>query len=173
MVSFISTIQTLIIILSIFFLMKYLTILFIFGILILICILILIYNIKFISNNISIIIIGVCSLLLVSIIFWIPLYDIILTSPLQGDVTIDIDNIYYRNDSPIPLSIQTTGPNSGIRIFLYNKERDSYFLTDHIYLESKHNLSTTKYGTNSIWQFNGKWKIQCFYKIQTTTRRIL
>ena len=83
LVSFITTIQTLIIVLSIFFLMKYLTILFIFEILISIGIFILIYNIKFISNSISIIIIGVCSLLLVSIIFWIPLYDIILTSPLQ------------------------------------------------------------------------------------------
>ena len=167
LVSFITTIQTLIIILAAFFVIKNLNDLFITGILASIMIFIIVwrYKIQIIQNSSFIggIVIGSLSLLLVSVIFWVPLFDIVLKSPLQGDVTIDIDSIYYINDTPIPLSIQITGPNSGMRIFLFNKERNSYFPTDHIYLESKHNLSTTKYGINSILfgnsMENGKFNV--------------
>lgn len=166
LLSFIATIETLIIILSAFFFIRNLTYLFI-GILVLFIVIILIWryviNINPKSSFIDGIVIGSLSLLLVSVIFWVPLFDIILKSPLQGDVTIDIDSIYYRNDTPIPLSIQITGPNSGIRIFLYNKERNSYFLKDNVYLESKYNLTTTKYGDNSILfgnsMENGKFNV--------------
>lgn len=167
LLSFIATIETLIIILGAFFLIRNWTNLFIVGILVsfMVTFLIVRYviNIDQNSSYIGGIVIGSLSLLLVSVIFWVPLFDIVLKSPLQGDVTIDIDSIYYRNDTPIPLSIQITGPNSGIRIFLYNKERNSYFLTDHIYLESRHTLNTTKYGSNSILfgnsMENGKFNV--------------
>ena len=167
LLSFIATIVTLIIILSAFFLIRDLTNLFIAGILVLFMVILLFWRyLKNIDPNNSFIdgiVIGSLILLLVSVIIWVPLFDIVLKSPLQGDVTIDIDSIYYRNDTPIPLSIQTTGPNSGIRIFLYNKERNSYFLKDNIYLKSKYNLSTTKYGDNSILfgnsMENGKFNV--------------
>jgi len=42
-------------------------------------------------------------------------------TPLQGHVTMDMESIYYKNNTPIPVSIQVTGPNTEILVLLYQK----------------------------------------------------
>ncbi len=87
------------------------------------------------------IIFGFSSLIFIVAVFWVPLFDIVLRSPLQGHVTIDMDSTYNKNGAPIPASIQVTGPNTGLTINL-SKENPSRKMTliDSIgYLEPNHN----------------------------------
>ena len=42
-------------------------------------------------------------------------------TPLHGHVTIYKESIYYINNTPIPVSIQVTGPNTEIFVALYTK----------------------------------------------------
>ena len=42
-------------------------------------------------------------------------------TPLHGHVTIDMESVYYKNNTPIPVSIQVTGPNTEIFVLLYEK----------------------------------------------------
>lgn len=61
------------------------------------------------------------ALLLIGFIMWIFLFVLVLGSPLQGHVTIDMESIYYKNDAQIPVLIQVTGPNTDLFVVLYKK----------------------------------------------------
>ncbi len=78
-------------------------------------------------------------------IFWFFLFLILLISPLQGLVNIDMESIYYKNDAPIPVSIKMTGPNTGLLIKLYNESSE----IDNITLKPTHS-NTVVPGTKSI-----------------------
>lgn len=90
--------------------------------------------------------------LLLGMFIWSPLFDQVLMSPLQGHITVEMDNIYYNDDMQIPVLIHVTGPNTGLSsIKLYQKESGhNPILKDSIteYLEPEHNLSKTKSGEN-------------------------
>lgn len=43
-----------------------------------------------------------------SVTFQTLLHSSSLGNPLQGHVTIDMESIYYKNEAPIPISIQIT-----------------------------------------------------------------
>ena len=48
-------------------------------------------------------------------------YGVVSYTPLHGHVTMDMESIYYKNNTPIPVSIQVTGPNTEIFVALYTK----------------------------------------------------
>ena len=48
-------------------------------------------------------------------------FGVISYTPLHGHVTMDMESVYYKNNTPIPVSIQVTGPNTGILVYLYKK----------------------------------------------------
>jgi len=75
----------------------------------------------------------------------------VLYSPLQGHVSVDMDSICYYSDTPIPVLIQVTGPNTGLSIIL-SKEESGNNLTqiDLInYLKPEHNEKRTVCGNNN------------------------
>lgn len=49
------------------------------------------------------------------------LFGVLNYTPLHGHVTIDMESVYYKNNTPIPVSIQVTGPNTEIFVLLYKK----------------------------------------------------
>ena len=92
-------------------------------------------------------------LLLIGLLVWIMMFQPVLyLSVFQGHVTIEMDDIYYKNNAPIPVLIQVTGPNTGLSVSL-SKEESGYNLTliDSIrYLEPEHNKTMVVSGENSF-----------------------
>ncbi len=70
---------------------------------------------------------------------------------IHGHVTDDMKSIYYKNNVPIPISIEVTGPNTELQINLYQINSE-YKLTliDSLKLGPKHILDKKVNGTNSI-----------------------
>ena len=67
------------------------------------------------------------------------LFPLVLYSPLQGHVTVDMEGIYYKNDAPIPVLIYTTGPNTNLSIYLFKEESNhSLYQNDSITLIPEH-----------------------------------
>ena len=63
---------------------------------------------------------AVIILLAVIVFVWIVLfYCFVYYTPLQGHVEVDMESIYYKNDTQIPVLIQVTGPNTGLFAILY------------------------------------------------------
>lgn len=58
---------------------------------------------------------------LVLVIIVVILFGVINYPPLHGHVTIDMESVYYKNNTLIPVSIQVTGPNTEIGVLLYTK----------------------------------------------------
>ena len=52
------------------------------------------------------------------------LIPIVLFSPLQGHVTVDMNSICYKSDAEIPVLIQITGPDTNLSIYLLKEESD-------------------------------------------------
>ena len=89
--------------------------------------------------------------LILGALIWHLLFGPVLISPLQGHITVEMDSIYYKDDTQIPVLIHVTGPNTGLSIKLYQEESGhDLILKDNIteYLEPEHNLSKTKSGEN-------------------------
>ena len=97
---------------------------------------------------------GVLSMLIIFVAclsLWIPLFDLVTDSPLQGHVAVEMESFYYKNDSLIPVFIQVTGPDSGLNIFLYKEDMgDLIGPKGQIHLEPKHNSSEITFGLNSV-----------------------
>jgi len=72
---------------------------------------------------------------------WVPLFNFVLNSPLQGDIEVAMESIYYNNGAPIPVFIQVTGPNAGLSIYLSKEtsERRMNRIDSIGYLEPNHN----------------------------------
>ena len=54
---------------------------------------------------------------------------------LQGNIAVDMESIYYKNDTVIPVSVSVTGPNAGISVELFKVESNnltSLALIDHL-----------------------------------------
>jgi|GEM_PF-4226130 len=61
-------------------------------------------------------------ILILSVLIWSQVLSMTLNSSLlQGQVTVDMENLYFKNGAPIPVNIQVTGPNIPISINLYNE----------------------------------------------------
>ena len=58
-------------------------------------------------------------IIVVVVLFFV--YCVALYTPLQGHVTVDLESVYYKNNTPIPVSIQVTGPNTEMVVLLYKK----------------------------------------------------
>lgn len=87
---------------------------------------------------------------IVGLILWAVLYPVVSDSPLQGHITVEMENVYYKNGSIIPISIQVTGLDTGVNIFLYNEDMGSIIgPIDDIHLKSKHNLTDIAIGLDS------------------------
>lgn len=81
---------------------------------------------------------------LIGMVILLALFLPVLHSPLQGHVTVDMEDVYYKNDVPIPVLIQVTGPNTGLSIELLKEESTNLRPIASIdYLEPQHNLKTT------------------------------
>jgi MFS family permease len=86
-------------------------------------------------------------MLFVGGLLWLPLHSaVLLYYPLQGRVTADMESIYYKNDVPIPVLIQVTGPNPDLSIKLQNSTK-VYNLT----LKPEHNLSKTEFTARTMF----------------------
>lgn len=71
---------------------------------------------------------------------------------------IDMDNIYYKNDTLIPITVRITGPNTNLSV-VFKGESSNQFHEASIYLNSK-NFETVS--NNSIvgkTLDNGKYRI--------------
>jgi|LGVF01.1.fsa_nt_gb hypothetical protein len=92
------------------------------------------------------------TVLLLSMLFWLAVFPSVVDfTPLQGHVTVDMESISYKNDTPIPVLIHVTGPNTGLSICLV-KEESNHNLEgiDKIkYLEPERNTTKTVSGENS------------------------
>lgn len=88
-------------------------------------------------------------LLLISLIILSFLFIALLNSPLQGNIVIDMENLYDGNDTQIPVFIKVTGLNTDLLINL-SKENSEHILTrvDSIKLEPMHNPEKTASGEN-------------------------
>ena len=76
----------------------------------------------------------VVSFLYFVIIFWFS--PLLSYGAAIGQVTVNMEDIYYNNDTPIPVFIQLTGPNLGLRFFLYAERPDHTFeLMDEMLLK--------------------------------------
>lgn len=81
---------------------------------------------------------------LIGMVILSALFSPVLNSPLQGRVTVDMGDVYYKNDVPIPVLIRVTGPNTGLSIELLKEESSNLRPIASIdYLEPQHNLKTT------------------------------
>jgi len=56
---------------------------------------------------------------LVILILWTQIY-VGMLDLFQGDAKIEMNNIYYKNGEPIPISIEILGRDPGVSIYLYN-----------------------------------------------------
>jgi hypothetical protein len=74
------------------------------------------------------------------VILWTFLYAPMLDL-LQGDAKIDMNSVYYKNGEPIPVTIEITGRDPGLSIYLYNatSTSDIYNIT----LKTEHQLNET------------------------------
>lgn len=82
--------------------------------------------------------------LLMGMLVVLALLSPVLHSPLQGHVIVDMEDVYYKNNVPIPVLIQITGPNTGLLIELLKEESSNLRPIASIdYLEPQHNLKTT------------------------------
>ncbi len=83
--------------------------------------------------------------LIAIVIFAIILIIVPNLAPLQGHVTVDMESIYYKNDTPIPVLVHVTGPNPDLEIKLQNSTKVYNFT-----LTPECNLSKTEFRNNSI-----------------------
>jgi hypothetical protein len=78
-----------------------------------------------------------------------------------GDITTEMNSVYYMNGSPIPVTIHVTGPNSNISIELLKSNRENNLTrngNDYIYLEHDHKSNIIIWGNLSANSFgNGKY----------------
>lgn len=79
----------------------------------------------------------------IGMLMLLALFLIVLHSPLQGHIAVDMEDVYYKNDVPIPVLIRVTGPNTGLSIELLKEESGNLRPIASIdYLEPQHNLKT-------------------------------
>jgi len=84
------------------------------------------------------------SILIISILFFIP-YIL-----LMGDATINMENLYYKNETIIPVSIQETGliTNQSIKL-LHVDSDDNLILIDQISIKPEDTSNNIESGENS------------------------
>ena len=101
---------------------------------------------------------------------WGIIADYALTSPLQGQVTVDMNNIYYKDDIYIPILIQVTGPNEDLHILLLKEEFGDLSLISNISLGpssiNKENIKKVVYNGPILGDELGNGKYNVF--INTT-----
>jgi len=78
---------------------------------------------------------------LASLFLFPTLFSEVLHSPLQGHVTVDMESIYYKNVSQIPVLVHVTGPNTGLSIYLVKESNNTLYHRDNITLIPEHNYS--------------------------------
>lgn len=83
-------------------------------------------NLRFIENPANLItaaanLITAAVILIMSSVILLLFYSATLDLPLlQGDVKVNMNSTYYKDGTPIPVSIDVTGRNPGLSIYLYN-----------------------------------------------------
>jgi len=69
------------------------------------------------------------------------LHFLINDSPFGGQIEVDMQDTYYTKDIQIPISIQITGPDTGLRLLLYKKEFSGLIRIDYIEHIPKNNTN--------------------------------
>jgi hypothetical protein len=97
--------------------------------------------------------------ILFGLIIWYILF-VPFSNIASGDITTDINSVYYKNEGPIPVTIHVTGPNSYISIELSKSDRENNLtrmdLIEHIEPNHKSNIIIS--GNLSANSFeNGKY----------------
>lgn len=64
------------------------------------------------------------------------LSNLFYITPLQGHIAVDMESIYYKKDTPIPVLIHVTGPNTNLSIFIVNESDNTLYIIDEITLIS-------------------------------------
>lgn len=73
--------------------------------------------------------------MIATFIFGILFYVVPEMPILQGNIAVNMESIYYKNDTMIPVSVSITGPNAGISVELFKVESNnltSLALIDHL-----------------------------------------
>ncbi len=100
---------------------------------------------------------------IVSLFSWQESFTFFTSSPtLQGGITIDIENRYIMNNSPIYASIQMTGPDTGLLVML-KSESDNSDNATFIYLD-KNNGSVINKNLDGRLLGGGRYSV----KVNTT-----
>jgi hypothetical protein len=76
------------------------------------------------------------------------LSNLFVFPPLQGHVVVDMDSIYYKSATPLPVLIRTTGLSTNITVFLIFESNHTLIIKDKIMLEPEYpsfNTSSSKY----------------------------
>jgi len=109
-------------------------------------------------------------LAVVTLLIWILLYlCVVFYPPLHGHVEVDMESIYYKNDTQISVLIQATGPNTGLLAVLYkelsgNLSNVSYIgPIEPIFVDSESNLEERNIESNNVlignYLGNGKYSV--------------
>lgn len=94
--------------------------------------------------KISIFLIICMTIFIISIFSWSCFFIGLLNSPFQGNIMIDMESIYHKNDTQIPISIQVTGPNTELLVILLKEESGKLYNKSIIYLEPQRNIEYFK-----------------------------
>lgn len=94
--------------------------------------------------KISIFLIISITIIIISMFFWSVLFIELLNSPFQGNIMTDMESIYHKNDTQIPISIQVTGPNTELLVILFKEESGKLYNKSIIYLEPQRNIEYFK-----------------------------
>ena len=103
------------------------------------------------------------------LVFAVLLLGVISYTPLHGHVTIDMESVYYKNNTLIPVSIQVTGPNTAIGVLLYTKNSSNssalvsilWFMEPDFFGQESDDVSKRKLHSNEVsvgsYMGNGKY----------------
>lgn len=126
------------------------------------CILIIFLVLKFTNSKFDILMITMaltCISFLLALFFYFTLvqFSSNFYPPLQGHNTIIMENVYYKNDIQIPITIQMTGPKTDLSIKLSKEDSDLKLIQIDILqtLNPDHNPDKITSGVHSILTGNG------------------
>lgn|GEM_PF-7074690 len=98
------------------------------------------------------------TIFIVSIFSWHLLFASLTSAPqFQGNIGIDIQNKYHMSDSPIPISIRATGPDTGLSVEFKSESSDRNY--DAIIYLDKNNESMSNKSLNGILTAKGEYSI--------------
>lgn len=99
------------------------------------------------------------ALFFIGFLIWLIIFLCIVSMPI-GNITIQMQNIYHKNDTFIPVSIQVTGLNSELSVSLLKVESDNFspkIITG--FLKSKCNIKKVIFEESLVVNSQGQYNV--------------